>query len=624
MAQADGAGKRSSRRGRPPAATKHIEHNRLCNPEERAILVDSCAMESTEATRLLAACTEARNELDGLRFGLELPGAQDARERASASRAQLDNYVLPRLIDIDAPALIVIGGSTGSGKSTLTNSLLGEQVTTAGVLRPTTRSPVLICHPDSVGWFGGARVLGDLARVSGQTASGHAASRSASDNEAAGLSQQRQLELVTTTRLARTLAILDAPDIDSVVDANRELAAHLLDAADVWLFVTTAARYADALPWKFLQDAARRGVSLAMVLNRVPPGAGAEIGEDLQNNLRAHDLNVHLFTIEEQALVDGRIPPNQLSELTGWITHLGADQQARAHLVLGTLSGTLNDLRGQLLLLADATDAQHNALIELGEQVDQEYARAHNRISQDLEFGTVLRGEVLARWQDVVGTGELLRQLESKIGRLRDKFTAAVRGRPTQATELEGAIELGVEQLVRAHAGEAAQAAYHHWSTSPAGQQLLAHNTVRLDTESDLLAAETNRMVRHWQSGILEHLREEGADKRTTAKALSYGINGVALVTMVSVFAHTGGLTGAEVAIAGGSSAAGQKVLEAVLGDQVVRRLAERARHDLADRVKMLLANEAERFHTLLSSAGTDQAASDRLRHAAVQLEVGR
>ena len=39
--------------------------------------------------------------------------------------------------------------------------------------------------------------------------------------------------------------MLDAPDIDSVVQ-NRQLASQLLAAADLWLFVTSAARYADA------------------------------------------------------------------------------------------------------------------------------------------------------------------------------------------------------------------------------------------------------------------------------------------------------------------------------------------------------------------------------------------
>ena len=51
---------------------------------------------------------------------------------------------------MDAPLLMVVGGSTGAGKSTLVNSLVGADVSPAGVLRPTTRAPVLVCHPADV------------------------------------------------------------------------------------------------------------------------------------------------------------------------------------------------------------------------------------------------------------------------------------------------------------------------------------------------------------------------------------------------------------------------------------------------------------------------------------------
>ena len=51
---------------------------------------------------------------------------------------------------------------------------------------------------------------------------------------------------------------------------NRELAAQLLAAADLWLFVTTAARYADAVPWDLLRTAARPGHRAG---HRAGPGA---------------------------------------------------------------------------------------------------------------------------------------------------------------------------------------------------------------------------------------------------------------------------------------------------------------------------------------------------------------
>ncbi len=66
-------------------------------------------------------------------------------------------------------------------------------------------------------------------------------------------------------------------------------------------------------------------------------------------------------------------------------------------------------------------------------------------------------------------------------------------------------------------------------------------------------------------------VRLEGAH----ARLASLGVNGAGLTVMLAVFAHTGGLTGAEVVVAGGTSAVGQKLLEAIFGDQAVRQLAE-------------------------------------------------
>ena len=129
-------------------------------------------------------------------------------------------------------------------------------------------------------------------------------------------------------------------------------------------------------------------------------------------------------------------------------------------------------------------------------------------------------------------------------------------------------------------------------------------------------------MVRDWQAGLMDLLRRESAGKQTSAKVLSYGVNGVALVLMVGVFAQTGGLTGAEVVIAGGSSAVGQKLVEALLGDQAVRRLTADARSDLERRVDALIDAEAARFDAALAPhRASDHAA--RLRRLADRLRGG-
>ena len=112
-------------------------------------------------------------------------------------------------------------------------------------------------------------------------------------------------------------------------------------------------------------------------------------------------------------------------------------------------------------------------------------------------------------------------------------------------------------------------------------------------------------------------MRDEGADKRTTARYLALGVNGLSVALMVVVFAHTAGVTGAEAGIAGGSAVLGQKLLEAVFGDQAVRRLAARARDDLNTRVSALLDGERARYTEVLDTLGVDDDAAERLRSTA-------
>ena len=111
--------------------------------------------------------------------------------------------------------------------------------------------------------------------------------------------------------------------------------------------------------------------------------------------------------------------------------------------------------------------------------------------------------------------------------------------------------------------------------------------------------------MRDWQQGVLELVRTEGADKRTTARFLAFGVNGLSVALMIVVFASTAAIpTGAEVGVAGGGALLGQKLLEAVFGDQAVRRLADQARTDLRERVAELMDAERARYLEVLDAPG--------------------
>ncbi|WP_137160141.1 GTPase domain-containing protein [Blastococcus sp. CCUG 61487] len=562
---------------------------------------------STSAPRLPDALEALRDRLDEAPLHLDVPGRDDASRAARAVVDQVDDYLLPRLRDLDAPLLAVVGGSTGAGKSTLVNSLLGAHVTTAGVLRPTTRAPVLVCSPADRDAFAGDRVLPGLARTTGE-------------GEVTG-----GLRLLVSDALPPGLAVLDAPDVDSVVETNRELAGQLLAAADLWIFVTTAARYADAVPWELLRTAQERGTALAVVLDRVPPEATREIADDLTGMLRAAGLSgARLFVVEERPLNDGLLPEDQVEPLRTWLHGLAADQEQRAAVVRQTLAGALDSLDARVDAVVQAVVRQAEAADALRAGAEAAYERACTSVSDGVAGGALLRGEVLARWQEFVGTGEWMRTLQGQVGRLRDRITATLTGRPSAGAGLQQALESGVEVLLRDAADEAAERTVTAWRGTPGGPGLLAGRQAELEAAAPEFPERASAEVRNWQGAVLDLVRSEGAGKRTRARTLSWGVNGAGAVVMVAVFASTGGLTGGEVAVAGGTTAVGQRVLEAVFGDSAVRALAARARKDLEQRTDRLLTGERQRFDALVDAAAPPPGSIDDLRAAAAELSAAR
>ena len=546
--------------------------------------------------------------LVALRLGLDLPGAERARRVRDDLVGQIGDYLLPRLRQMDAPLLMVVGGSTGAGKSTLVNSLVGAVVSPAGVLRPTTRAPVLACNPDDVRWFEDDRVLPGLARATGEAAAG------------AGV-----LRLVPTDALPPGLALLDSPDIDSVAAENRALAGQLLAAADSWLFVTTAARYADAVPWELLHAARERGTALSVVLNRVPPDAADEVPRHLAAMLGERGLgDVQLLVVEETRLAaDGLLPDQALAPVRGWLGALADDAEARAELVRTTLTGALDSVPGRARDVLAAAEAQTAAADELRDEAAGAYSAARGEVEETLRSGSLLRGEVLARWHEVIGTGDVMRALETRIGWVRDRLRSVVAGRAPADAELEAAVENSIEAVIRAAADRAAERTVRGWRERVPGKALLA-GAPALDGASSEVVERLEGEVRAWQGDVFELVRREGEGKRTTARLASLGVNGAGLTVMLAVFAHTGGLTGAEAVVAGGTSAVGHKLLEAIFGDQSVRALAAKARRDLLGRVDRLLAHDAERFEALLEPVAPDRAGLGAVDDAVRAVERAR
>ncbi|HEX6470783.1 MAG TPA: AAA family ATPase [Streptosporangiaceae bacterium] len=549
---------------------------------------------------------ELRDQVESFRFVLQAPGVDEAKAAQLEIRNQLDDYVLPRIRGDGAPLLVVLGGSTGAGKSTLVNSVVGARVSATGVLRPTTSSPILVCHPDHADWFMGANILPDMGRVEGPAPDAIAGD---------------QLVIIKSESLPAGLALLDSPDFDSVFEDHYEFAAKLMDAADLWLCVTTAARYADAQVWQMLRRAREHGASIGVVLSRVPQGAGSEIADHFTALLDEHGVgDARQFTIPETKIEESRLPEEASEEIRSWLMGIAEDDEQRAEIITATLGGVLDSFRTRVPELAKQVEAQVEARTVLSTEVQAAYATALAELDEATRNGSLLRGEVLARWQDFAGTGDLVRALHVRRGRA-DRRANRRRRTPARVRSLKSALRSGLESVIVAAAESAADDVIARWLANPAGEELLAGRSDALRHASAELPRRTTRAVSAWQDYVLELIRTEGVTKRTVAKLVSFDDEALSLVLMVGLL----GYGTSDVAVEEGTSAVPQRLLKALFGAESLRGMSAKARADLRSRAGTLFDEEAIRFGQALDAAGVpDENTAVQLYQATYNLEVAR
>lgn len=538
----------------------------------------------------IASVTTLRDLLANTRFTLE----PQARTVAENLAQQIDDYVLPRLANIDAPLLAVIGGSTGSGKSTLVNAVVGSQVSLSGAIRPTTRQPVLVTHPNDESWFASSEVLPGLARERGEATANPTATT---------------LRTVTTDRIQAGLALLDAPDFDSIDDGNRALASQLLAAADLWIFVTTPARYADQLVWNFLNDAASRDIEVIVVLNRVDEEAMQTVPDDLKRMMAEAGLGgARLITVPYVEHLSGLLPPELVGELSATLGTIAGDAAARRGMALKTVDGVLAQIETKVAELANTKQREEDFATQLDGAIDETYERGRDEVIAATQDGNLLRKEVMQRWQDFVGTSDAFRTVERWYSLAVDRIGSFFTGKPAPVREVETEIEAGLHAVIVDSAQTAAARSWSHLgSVAP---ELRASASPALAHASTDISELTAQLVRDWQSSLMTEIQHSAGDKRMKARLMSFGLNVVTVALMLVVFASTAGLTGGEIAIAGGSAVLGQKMLETIFGEEAVRRMARRAREDLDSRIDALFKSERERYYDVTDElvSGTESA----------------
>ena len=209
---------------------------------------------------------ELKDRSASLTTALETGSAQLDPAHVAEASAVVDK-VAERTSKAGNHTVVALAGATGSGKSSLFNALVGEQVAVVGARRPTT------AHPVAAVW--GEEDAGELLDWLSVRQRHHVP---ASATGALGLPGGQAWNL-------DGLVLLDLPDFDSRVEAHRVESERVLQLVDVFVWVTDPQKYADArLHDDFLRVLSAHGAVTVVVLNqadRLTDAALSEVRGDL-------------------------------------------------------------------------------------------------------------------------------------------------------------------------------------------------------------------------------------------------------------------------------------------------------------------------------------------------------
>ncbi|HEY5275683.1 MAG TPA: GTPase [Coriobacteriia bacterium] len=531
------------------------------------------------------------------------PASASANARATQLTDHLRGHVRVRANSLDAPLIVLVLGPTGAGKSTLFNTLAGRAASATGVLRPTTRLAVVLMHPGDRA----ALLDGALARVGAD-----------------------RLQLVEDDAIAPGVALVDAPDIDSIEHTNRELADHLVESADLCLFVTTAIRYADRVPWTVLGRARERGLPLIGLVNRMPTDEADRraILTDIERLFvdaglidtmaSGRDARIELVGVNEGdiELATESLRHAAIAPIAERIEQLRRDREARVELAARALAGSLAGL-GQLLdTIAD--DCEHEAIDvdALLRTANHQYERELISLRDELGRGTFLREEALRHWQRFVGADQITRFFSQGIGRVRGALAAILRPAHAPVAEIRAATTEDLLAVARLHAAEAARRTSTGWVEDHAVATAIADDPGLWSTSIDFDDRLRARLDT-WMDGIAADIEATGRPKHLLAKGASIGVNVIGTGVVLGTFFHTGGLTGAEVGVAAGTAFLNQKLLSALFGEAAMAELIAHARNRLDEALAATFAEEIARFERLVLGSGQLTGLAADLRQAA-------
>lgn len=193
-----------------------------------------------------SATPSISERIDALQQALDLAAPHVGEDAVVAGHAVVDK-ARSRMGHGTDHTVIALAGSTGVGKSSLFNALVGEDVSAVGVRRPTTG----VAHAAVFG-DGGERLLDWLAI-------------------------ERRHHVTSGDGKRAGLILIDLPDFDSTEASNRAEVDRLVQLVDGMIWVTDPQKYADqALHDHYLRPLAGHGEVLHFVINKIDTVPNAE------------------------------------------------------------------------------------------------------------------------------------------------------------------------------------------------------------------------------------------------------------------------------------------------------------------------------------------------------------
>lgn len=204
-------------------------------------------------------------------------------------------------------------GATGSGKTSLFNAVVGEDLGASSPRRPTTSSPLAAIWNEA-----GSEELLDWLQVA-----------------------DRRVRPGEFTRKSGPLILLDLPDFDSVEASNREIATRLAGQVDVLVWVTDPEKYADAvIHEQFIRPHAGHAAVTLGVLNKSDRLSETEqrtVAGNFADLLRADGLS-NIKVVPTSARTGAGIP--ELRDAIASVAARNNAQQRRISADLDALAGS--------------------------------------------------------------------------------------------------------------------------------------------------------------------------------------------------------------------------------------------------------------------------------------------